>query len=1001
MFKRDVLVIGGGIAGVQASLDIADKGFKVVLVDKESSIGGKMVKLDKTFPTNDCSICISAPKMVEVSRHKNIDLLTYSEVKQVEGGPGSFGVKIWKKTKYVDPQKCTACGDCEEACPVDVINQFDESLSTRKAIYIEFPQAVPLTYTIDQDTCIGCGSCDRVCEPGAISFLEKSEVIDLEVGAIIVATGYELLEPTIRGEYGYGVYPNVITSLQYERLLSSSGPTGGKILKPSDGKAPEKIAWIQCVGSRCEEQGFPYCSRVCCMYATKEAMLTKEEDPSKEISIFYMDLRAYGKDFQQYYNHAKELGINYIRARPAKIYETPEKKLKIKYEDTEVGKLCEFEADMVVLSSAIIPAAGNKKLASVLDIQVDEYGFFKQKDVLLEPTLSSRDGIYLAGCAQGPKDIPDSVAQASGAAALALKQLKQRKRKIQKEKRSREEKVPQEPRIGVFVCHCGRNIGGYLDINRITQFAKSLPDVVWAENLMFACSEDAQKKIKEAIKEKNLNRLVVAACSPRTHAPLFQDTMEEAGLNRYLFEMANIRNQCSWVHSEEKENATSKAETLIKMACAKASLLVPLEESMIKVRPKAMIIGGGPAGMKAALTLADAGIEVTLVERSDQLGGKLRELYRLFPGDHDAYPPLKKLLNRIEENKLIDTCLSCKVKNIDGYIGNWAVSLSNGKRIKVSTIILATGFREIEPPSNFLHGSYDSSNKILTSLELERKFKDEKFRNSFSNIKDAIFINCVGSMTPERPWCCRIGCGNSIKNAKLVKELNPKANVWVLYKDMRTFGKQEEEYYRDTQSRGVVYIRYSRDPEISLDKDRVRVKVYDEIMGEEIELGGDMVVLQCQLVGDESVEELKRMLKVAADEGGFYQEAHVKLRPLDFPTDGIYVCGSAHYPKNLSDTISQAEGAASRAAIPMMLGSATGEGIVAEVNEDLCSGCRICIPVCPYSAIEFDEANKVARVNRVLCKGCGACSAACPSGAMQQLGYTDEQLSKMIKAAFI
>jgi heterodisulfide reductase subunit A len=931
--------------------------------------------------------------MVEVSRHRNIDLFTYSEVKKVEGSAGSFLVNIWKRTKYVDPQKCTGCADCEKACPIEVVNEFDESLSKRKAIYIEFPQAVPLTYTIDYKNCIGCGACDRVCEAGAISFLEQSQEIEMEVGSIVVATGFEQLEPSIRGEYGYGKYKNVLTSLQYERLLSSSGPTQGKVLRPSDGKPPKRIAWIQCVGSRCQEQGFPYCSRVCCMYAIKEASITKEEDLTKEVYIFYMDLRAHGKDFQQYYEKAKKIGINYIRSRPAKVYENLDGSLKIKYEDTLTGEIKDLDVDLLVLSSAIIPSKDNPKLAKLLGIAVDEHGFFKAKDLLLDPTSSTQEGIYIAGCAQGPKDIPDSVAQASGAAAMALIPIKDRKRVKEVEKRKEIDVSKAEPRIGVFVCNCGKNIGGFLDVAEVAEYAKHLPNVSWVEEDMFTCSEDTQKKIKQAIADYKLNRIIVAACSPRTHASLFQDTIEEAGLNRYLFEMANIRNQCSWVHSYERERATKKAKDLVRMAVAKASLLTPLKESEIKVKQEALVIGGGVAGMRTALSLAEIGVKVYLIEREPELGGKLRDLYKLFPSDIEAKEILNKLIEKVRESKNIKIYTNCEIRQIDGYIGNWEIEFTNGKHAVASTVIIATGFKEIEPAGFY---GYEKSERIVTQLELERALREGRIDK---HAKHIVFINCVGALSEPRPWCCRIGCGNSLKNAKFLKEKLPDASIWVLYKDMRVFGKEEEEYYLDVQKQGVIFIRYEQEPKVSVE-DKIKVEVFDTLLDEPLEIEADLLVLTPQLEGDSSVAELKRMLKVSADPGNFYQEAHVKLRPLDFPTDGVYVCGSAHYPKNLTDAISQAEGAASRAAIPMLKGFAKSEGIIASVDEDLCSGCKLCIAVCPYSAIEFDEEKKVVRINEVLCKGCGTCSAACPCGALQQEGFSDKQISSMVEAAF-
>ena len=513
VINADVLIIGAGISGMQAALDTGDKGYKVVIIDKSSTIGGSMVKLDKTFPTNDCSICTSAPKMVELSRHPNIELITYAELNSLDGKVGNFKAKVWRKSKYVDPDKCTGCNDCVEVCPVDVVSTFDEKITTRKAIYIEFPQAVPIVYTIDHENCVGCGSCDRVCEPDAISFLEKSEEIEVNVGSVIVATGFELFEPTeMRREYGYGKYENVITAMQFERLLSSFGPTEGKPVRLSNGKKPKSIGWIQCVGSRSEQLGFPYCSRVCCMYATKEASIVKEANPDIDISIYYMDIRAYGKDFQQYYNHAKDLGVKYIRGRPSSIYENKDKSLTIRYKDTLAGEVKEDTVDMLVLSTAIIPSKDNKKLGKTLGIEVDENGFFKQQSLLNNPIESTKNGVFLAGCIQGPKDIPDSVAMASGAAAKAIEPIKDRSRHIGKDFPPERDIKGEVPRVGVFICHCGKNIASYLDVEKVTNVVKNLPNVIHAEHVMFACSEDTGKKIKETIKEKKLNRVVVAAC---------------------------------------------------------------------------------------------------------------------------------------------------------------------------------------------------------------------------------------------------------------------------------------------------------------------------------------------------------------------------------------------------------------------------------------------------------------------------------------------------------
>lgn len=1006
VIDADVLVIGAGISGMQAALDIADKGYRVVIVEKTPTIGGSMVKLDKTFPTNDCSICTAAPKMIEVARHPNIKLLTYAEIIKLEGEKGNFKAKIWMKSRYVDSNKCTGCGDCAKVCPVEVISKFDEKISTRKAIYIEFPQAVPIVYTIDIEHCTGCGSCDRVCEAGAINFLEKSEKIEVNVGAIIVATGFELLEPIeLRKEYGYGKYENVLTAIQYERLLSSFGPTDGKIVRPSDLKKPKKIGWIQCVGSRSEQVGYPYCSRVCCMYATKEAIITKESNPDIDISIYYMDIRAYGKDFQRYYEHAKSLGIKYIRGRPSNVYENEDKSLTIRYKDTISGEIKEDRVDLLVLSTSIIPSKDNVKLAKILGIEVDRNGFFLQNSLLQNPLCSTRDGIYLAGCAQGPKDIPDSVAMGSGAAAKAIEVIKDRERHFGRDFPPEREVTGEEPRIGVFVCHCGKNIAEYVDVERVTEEAKKCENVVHAEHVMFACSEDSCRKIRKTIEEKKLNRVVVAACSPCTHGELFRDVIREAGLNRYLFEMANIRNHCSWVHLD-RDKATEKAKLLVKAAISKARLLKPLKEEEFSVNPSVLVIGGGISGMKAAIALAKMGIKSYLIEKEEKLGGRLNRLYTLFPSDIEAKDIIEPVIEEVYNNDLINVMTNAELVSLEGFIGNYKGRIKHNDKIKeieFGTIIVATGFKEIDLKGEY---GYGISKNVLSHTELEEKLKNNSLKK---NLKNVVIINCVGAMSEDRPYCCRIGCGVSIKNAKLLAQRYHNLNIWLLYQDMRVFGKEEEEYYADVlKNYHVIPVRYpnSRRPEVVLDeKDPaegpIKVKVYDDILGEELELPADLVVLTVNTEGETQNNFIKKMLKVPADKNGFFLEAHPKIRPLDFSTDGIYLCGAAHYPKNLVDSIAQAEGAASRAAIPIIRGKVRGEGEIAEVNEDLCSGCRTCEFLCPYSAIEMKlqkENHVVANINPALCKGCGSCASACPSGAIEQRGFTNSQIRVMIEA---
>jgi heterodisulfide reductase subunit A len=992
MLKRDVLIIGAGIGGMQAALDIADKGFKVVLLDKSPSIGGSMVKLDKTFPTNDCSICTAAPKMVEVGRHPNIDLVTYAQIARVEGEVGSFRVTVWNRTGYVDPQKCTGCSDCVDCCPVEVPNEFDACLSNRKAIFLEFPQAVPSVYTIDIEHCVGCGACARQCEPEAINFLDHSHEQEYEVSSIIIATGFTVLEPKDM-LYGYGKFPNVITALQYERLLSASGPTQGEVVRPSDETVPQRVAWIQCVGSRNPKYDRLYCSRVCCMYATKEAMITRDHHPDIDTTIFYLDMRAYGKGFEEYYELAKDMGVEYIRSRPVEVYEKENGNVVLMFENTYTGEVEEREYDLLVLSTAILPSQIGE-LADILQIDLDENGFIQEKDVVFAPFETSREGIYVAGCSQGPKDIPDSVAQACAAATKALIDVRD-KMPQQESKRIEEQEIGEEPRVGVVICHCGKNIAGFLDVEAVTDYAKTLPHVVYAVDEPFACSEDAQVRIKKAIEEEELNRLIVAACSPRTHAFLFQQTLAEVGLNKYLFEMANIRNHCSWVHSQDKTKATEKAKDLVRSAVRKVTLQDPLREMEIEVSKRALVIGGGISGISAALNLARLGIYVYLIEKEQKLGGNVKNVNVLFPSDVPAKKVLQPLLRKVREERNIKVFTNTTLKDISGYIGNYEAVLDKKgkeKKIQFGAIIVATGFSEVIPHDTYGYGQHEN---IFTELELEEKLK----KNDLPHYNSVIFIGCVLSRCEERPYCCRIGCGNAVKNAKILKEKNPDSHVFVLYRDVRTFGKKEEEYYEDVQRKGVKFLRFTEDkePRVDVKDGKIYVTVFDQLLQEEVELSADMVVLNTALEGDDTAESLKTLLKIPMGEGRYFMEAHAKIRPLDFPTDGVYLCGAAHSPKGIADSISQAVGAASRAAVPMMKGWVTIEPITSFVDTDTCSGCGICIQVCPYAAIEKDPETKKARVIEALCKGCGACGATCPQGAITMKGYTDAQLITQVE----
>ena len=998
-----VVVVGGGIGGIQASLDLADSGFYVYLVEKSSSIGGRMSQLDKTFPTNDCSMCIMSPKLVECGKNLNIEILTLAEIKAITGEAGNFQVLLNQKPRYIDLDKCIACGTCSEKCPKKVPDDYNAGLTKRKSAHIRYPQAVPLKYLIDADNCTyfekgKCRLCEKFCPADAVDFSQTEKEITLNVGAIILATGFQPYDPAICDTYNYKQFPNVVTSLEFERILSATGPYQGHLARPSDEKEPRKIAWIQCVGSRNVHSGDKgYCSGVCCTYAVKQSMVAKEHsDIELDTAIFYIDIRTYGKDFEKFFNRSRdEMGVRYIKSRVNTVLPGEEEgDLKIRYVD-ENGRIVQEEFNMVVLSVGLDIPKESVELSKNIGVELNHYNFVETD--YFDPVQTTRQGIFVCGVFQGPKDIPETVTQASAAAAKASSLLSSARFTLTKEKEYPEEIdiIGQEPRIGVFVCHCGTNIAGVVNVPEVTKHASSLPNVVLAEENLFTCSQDTQVKIKERIREHKLNRVVVASCSTRTHESLFQDTIREAGLNPYLFSMANIRDQDSWVHQSDKEGATEKAKDLVKMAVSRAAKLLPLSRSRLPVIKRALILGGGVAGMTAALNISRQGFEVVLVEAEKELGGMARRIHRTLQDD-DVQKYLENLIEEVTHDDKIQVLKEALLADFSGTKGNFKTLLNVGpamyhREVTHGALIIATGAKEYAP-KEYLYGQNDS---VKTQVELEDILLKEK--GVTKEWRNVVMIQCVGSRNVENPNCSRVCCQQAIKNAIALQEINPNNNIYILYRDIRTYGFAED-YYRKAREIGVHFMRFREheEPKVEEVDGRIHVSFRDLTLGRNVTIIPDQLILSAGIVAGDT-EEISNMLKAPLTSDRFFLEAHVKLRPVDTQSDGMFICGTAHSPKRIDETISQALAASSRACSLLAKDYIEVGGVVAKVDPELCAACLICVRACPYE-VPFINEEGVSEIDISKCHGCGVCAAECPAKAITLHHFEDNQILAQIDA---
>jgi len=1186
-----VMVIGGGISGMQSALDLANSGIKVYLVESSPAIGGKMAQLDKTFPTNDCSMCIVSPKLVEVGRHKNIELMTHSDVKNLTGEAGNFTATVVSHARYVDVDVCTGCGLCELVCPVThksyfpeppeegekkkklrareknsisgsgsivpsssnkwtftvaeddcsacglcfrsclqeaivwekkqkavidqdkctgcgacfvacpekfsaitvsdapefekslgaavnerslairkevaedgdcircglcvitcdrvmeigalkmvkegieagvdicqvcggcvsvcpvgfldidsvsnrpprpLLNSFNEDLNGRKPVNIHYPQAVPRVPTIDEESCVrlnsgACGTCQSVCGVGAIHYDHVETEKEIAVGSVIFSPGIEVFNARARGEFGYGLYKNVITSIEFERFLSASGPTSGTVTRPGDGAHPKKIAWIQCVGSRDHSCDRDYCSSVCCMYATKEAFIAKEHDSSIEPTIFYIDMRSFGKNFDDYISRVQDSNVRFVRAMVSRVFEDPVTgDLELRYVDESGNRQSEI-FDMVVLSVGLQVAESTKNLAAVLDIELDRYGFAVTDH--FTPLATSRPGIFVGGAINGPKDIPETVVEASAAAEAASAGLAEARDSLvtaEKLPEEREIKAGDELRIGVFICHCGTNIASVVDVAAVMEYAATLPGVVYTDKPLYTCSQDSQERMKEIIKEHRLNRVVTSACSPTTHEPLFMSTLQDAGINKYFFEMANIRDQCSWVHAGEPELATEKAKRLTRMAVANAAAGEALQEMEFDVDGHLLVVGGGIAGMTAAVEAARQGFGVWLVEREAELGGQLLKLKRTADGQvFDEY--LSDLKETLLGDERIKVFTSSEVIEQSGFVGSFESEIMTPsgatRTVQHGAILVATGAEEARPDLYGL-GSVDT---VMTQTDFESTLEnrdEEEWQHA-----RVVMLQCAGSRDKEYlSYCSRVCCNQAVKNGLRFKKMYPEAQIDVLYRDMRCYGLGEIEY-RKARMAGINFIRYdpeSNRPEITTGENGVEVTVTDPSIRMPVKIRANYLVLSTGMQPRDA-EELASMLRVPRNEDGFFIEAHAKLRPVDLPSEGLFMAGTVHGPKSSGEAIAQAQAAVARATTILSRTSLKMSGVVSTVDPTNCAVCLTCVRACPYG-VPFINDQHSAEINPALCQGCGICVAECPAKAISLGRFEDRNIAAKIEA---
>ena len=1017
------MVIGGGISGMRSALDLADAGLKVYLIEQTPCLGGRVAQLGYMFPQHDCVLCRGtpdhgygctrpsiSPAYIQHNMHPNIEVWTSTHVVDIAGQAGDFTISLRQEPRYIDIDRCIGCGFCAEVCPVELPDPYQQSMTTRRAAYKVAARAAPDAYVIDRGPyCDSCGKCVEVCPSRAINLNDYPHLISLQVGAVILALGFQVYDPTELSELGYRRYPNVLHAMEYERLASRSGPTEGVIKRPSDHQPPHSIAWLQCVGSR--DSKHSYCSSICCMYATKEAILAKQRlGQEVDCRVFLMDERAFNKEYSTYFDRARQKhNIGYTHCRVSTVLEDPlTHDLILQYADPN-GILHQERFDIVVLATGLEPPVSAEHFTHLLDLDLNEFGFCQTDK--FTPLQTSHSGVFVCGAFSSPKEISETILDASGAAMEVMRLLNDHLNTYPYSREypflTRNDLPPerditgQPVRTGIFACKCGGTISSELNLDTLLTRSSTWPGVVHCQVQDFSCFPEGITELQQQIEANDLNRVVIAACSNRTHDSLFQRTLRKVGLNPYLVELVNLREQCSQVHLWQPELANRKAQELVRMAVDRVRLAEPVHKKRHNLRTSALIIGGGLSGMTAALSIADSGYDVHLIERTEVLGGNLQNMYYVAEG----YNPRRlgrDLINRVRAHSRINTMTRTELVHHEGHIGFFRSQLRTLRadgtyqmtEIEHGVTIVATGGKEtLEHPWLNLPG-------VLTQRQLEDKIIHAP--KEVAALKNVVMIQCV-QPPGTAYYCSRVCCTNTMKNAIRLKLFNPNCQVTILYKNIVTYGFREE-FYTEARRLGITFVRYTDEnpPEVLWQNDRLKIRIRDLSLDRWLELPADLIPLSMSIVPSAGTSTLAEMLRVPLSSEGYFQEAQMKLRPMDFMREGIFLAGMAHYPKFIEESISHAQAAAARAVTLLSQGGALYlGGVVAVVDPEKCVGCLTCTRTCPFSIPQVIQEQGLtgvgglggaAYIDSAQCQGCGTCTGECPANAIQLINYTDEQI---------